>query len=37
MRCVGAWLRLDPSNGGGGGLVSPGELQRSQVRRQRHL
>ena len=34
MRCVGAWLRLDPSSGGGGGLLSPGELQRSQVRQQ---
>ncbi|KAK9840741.1 hypothetical protein WJX81_001608 [Elliptochloris bilobata] len=29
LRCVGAWLRLNPS-GSGGGLLSPGELQRSQ-------
>ena len=37
MRCIGAWLRLDPSNGGGGSLLSPGELQRSQVCQQRRI
>ena len=30
LRCVGAWLRLDPS-GSGGGLLSPAELGRSQA------